>query len=185
MTAAMGLALLAGASACGGDGTRPPAEVSAVDATTTTAADPGAAFAACLRDNGVDPADRARIADGGAPPSSRPDGTPPSSRPDGSPPPSRAGGARPSTSFPPGSRPSTSLPAGVDQAKLAAAREACRSLQPTDRPTPTGLPSQAFQVYASCMKDHGVTVTPGPGLNRDDAAFKAGDAICGVLRSSS
>ena len=163
--AAVTMVLLAGGgAACGGGGGKTAAVVAAVDETTTTLA-PGAAFAACLRDHGVDAAERPRNADG--------TGGPPGSRPQGS---------RPSTSFPPGSRPSTSLPPGVDQAKVAAAREACQSLQPTDRGGPQG---QAFQAYTSCMKDHGVTVGAGGGpggLNRDDPAFKAGDAICAPLR---
>ncbi len=164
----VGVALAAGATACGG-GKAAVTPVAAVDATTTTstagsagvgAGDAGAAYMACLRDHGVDVADRQRPADAaGTPPSSRP-ATPPSSRPAGS-------------------RPSTSLPAGVDQARLAAARDACQTLQPTDRGPMNGPPSQAFQVYASCMKDHGVTVA---GAIRDDPAFKAADAICGVLR---
>jgi hypothetical protein len=35
------------------------------------------------------------------------------------------------------------------------------------------------------MKDHGVTVAGGPGAggpDREDPAFKAGDAICAPLR---
>ena len=167
-TLALGVALAAGA-ACGGSGDGTAAINAAVateDSTTTTAA-PGAAFAACLREHGVDPADRQRPTDGSAgPPSSRTPGT---------------GNAGPPSSRPLGSRPSTTLPAGVDQAKVAAAREACQSLQPTDRAPANGPPSQAFQVYASCMKDHAVTVMPG-AINRDDDAFKAADAICGVLR---
>jgi hypothetical protein len=166
LTAGLGLAMAMGVACGGGGGSPAVTEVAASDVTTTTA-DPAAAFAACLREHGVDPSDRPRPTDG--------TGTPPSSRPQG------AGG--PGSSRPPGSRPSTSLPAGADQAALAAARQACQSLQPTDRGPANGPPSQAFQVYASCLKDHGVTITPG-APERTDPAFQAADAICGVLRPS-
>jgi hypothetical protein len=168
----MGIALAVGGAACGGGGDKAATPVAAAaDPTTTTSEDPGAAYTACLRDHGVDVADRQRPADG--------TGTPPSSRPPGT-----GGTGSPPSSRPPGSRPSTSLPAGVDQAKLTAARDACQSLQPTDRGPVNGPPSQAFQAYTSCMKDHGVTVGGGApgGAGRDDPAFKAADAICAVLR---
>lgn len=168
---AAAVALALGAVACGGGGGGGKATVSAAadPTTTTTTVDPGAAFTACLHDRGVDLPARPRPTDDtGATPSSRPPrtdgtGTPPSSRP-------------------PGSRPSTSLPAGVDQAKVDAARQACQSLQP-DRGAGagTGVQGQAFQVYASCLKDHGVTLAPG-AASRDDPAFKAADAICAPLR---
>lgn len=166
---AMGLALLGGGVACGGSGPKPAVAVAATDETTTTTTNPGAAYTACLKDHGVDLPDRPGNADGaGGPPSSRP------------------AGPRPSTSFPPGSRPSTSLPAGVDATKVAAARQACQGLQPANRAA-NGPQGQAFQAYASCMKDHGVTVAGGPGgpgggPDREDPAFKAGDAICAPLR---
>jgi hypothetical protein len=162
---AVGLALIGGGAACGGSSPKAAVAVAAADGTTTTS-DPGAAFTACLRDHGVDFPDRPRPTDG--------TGGPPSSRPPGS---------RPSTSFPAGSRPSTSLPAGVDPAKVAAAREACQSLQPANRGV-NGPQGQAFQAYASCMKDHGVTVGGGGpgGPDREDPAFKAGDVICAPLR---
>ena len=174
LTLVAGAALVAGA--CGGGGSKVAVTqvAAAADSTTTPTTAPGdagAAYMTCLKDHGVDIGDRPRPADGsGGPPSSRPqaaDGTggPPSSRPAGA-------------------RPSTSLPAGVDQAKVAAARDACQSLQPTDRGPQNGPPSQAFEAYTSCMKDHGVTIVGGApaGGTRDDPTFKAADAICGVLR---
>jgi hypothetical protein len=166
-TAAVGVILTLGVACGGGAGKAVVTPVAAAEGTTTTSsADQGAAFAACLRDHGVDLPERPRPTDGtGGPPSSRPPGT---------------GGTQ--SSRPPGSRPSTSLPAGVDPAKVAAAREACQSLQPA-RPGAEGQQSQAFQAYASCLKDHGVTFMPGTP-ERDDPAFKAADAICGVLRPS-
>jgi hypothetical protein len=48
-----------------------------------------------------------------------------------------------------------------------------------------GTQSPAFQAYASCLKDHGVTLPDGGGfggVNRDDPAFKAADTICAPLR---
>lgn len=155
-------ALAAGGAACGGGGEKAAVTpVGAADTTTPTTVDAGAAFAQCLRDQGVDLPERTRATDSA--------GTPPPSRPAGA-------------------RPSTSLPAGADQAKIAAARAACQSLQPTDRGSMDGPRAQVFEAYASCMKDHGVTLPGGgpggpTGVNRDDPAFKAGDAICGVLRS--
>lgn len=166
LTAGLGIALAMGAGCGGGGGGGTPVAsgATAADVTTTTA-DPGAAFAACLREHGVDLGDRPRLRNGtGGPPSSRADGV-----------------AEPPSSRPPGSRPSTSLPAGVDQAAVAAARQACQSLQPTDRGPGNGPPSQAFQVYASCLKDHGVTITPG-STDRSDPAFQSAEAICGALR---
>jgi hypothetical protein len=168
-----GAALVGGACGGGGGKVAVTQDAAAADPTTTTtvAGDAGAAYATCLKDHGVDIPDRPRPADGS--------GGPPSSRPQGS---DATGG--PPSSRPAGARPSTSLPAGVDQAKVAAARDACQSLQPTDRGPQNGPPSQAFQAYTSCMKDHGVTVVGGApaGGTRDDPAFTAADAICGVLR---
>ena len=154
-------ALAAGGAACGGGGEQAAVTpVEAADTTTPTTVDAAAAYMQCLRDKGVDLPERVRPADAAA--------TPPSSRPAGA-------------------RPSTSLPAGVDQATIASARTACQSLQPTDRGPMDGARAQAFDAYASCMKDHGVTIARGDaggaGVNRDDPVFKAADAICGVLRS--
>jgi len=165
MVVILGLAMVMGAAACGG--TRTAAKAAPVaESTTTTTTEPGAAYTACLRDHGVTAPDRPRRTPGTD--SAGSTVSPPSSRP-------------------PGSRPSTSLPEGVDQAALAAARQACQSLQPADRPNANGPQGQAFQAYASCMKDHGVTVgngggPGGGGANRDDPAFKAADAICAPLR---
>jgi hypothetical protein len=175
-TAGLALALIGAGAACGGGAPKTAAvAVAAADGTTTTT-EAGAAYTACLKDHGVDLPDRPRNIDGTG--NTGGTGGPPSSRPPGS---------RPSTSFPPGSRPSTSLPPGVDQAKVAAARLACESLQPANRGA-NGPQGQAFQAYASCMKDHGVTVAGGGpgggpgGPDREDPAFKAADAICAPLR---
>lgn len=182
VTTAFGVILVLGGAACGGGGKPTATAVGQTVEATTTTTEVGAAYSACLRDHGVDLPGRPRQGQDGT-------GTPPSSRPQqstvaGDPPPSR----------PPGSRPSTSLPAGVDQAKVTAAREACKSLLPADRGPGAGAQGQAFQAYTSCMKDHGVTVQAGGGpggfgggggagaAQRDDPAFKAADAICGVLR---
>jgi hypothetical protein len=163
----IGLALLVGAVACGGSGKASPTPVAAADGTTTTLA-PDAAYTACLRQHGVNVPDRAPRTDttqgnGGS--------TPPSSRPPGS--------------RPPGSRPSTTLPPGVDAAAFQAARDACKSLMPGPGANGPGAQSGAFQAYASCLKDHGITLPDNGGfggVNRDDPAFKAADTICAPLR---
>jgi hypothetical protein len=161
----LGATLCVATVACGGSGKASPTPVAAVaEATTTT--EPGAAYTACLRDHGVDVPDRPPRTEttvAGAPSSSRPPGT-----------------------RPPGTRPSTTLRAGADPNAMQAARQACQSLQPADR----GMQNPAFQVYASCLKDHGVVLAAGGpggpggpgGANRDDPAFKAADAICAPLR---
>jgi hypothetical protein len=167
--AAVGLVLGVTAAACGGgSGKASPTPVAAVDATTTTVA-PGAEYTACLRQHGVDVPDRPPRTDTTAGPNGS------------SPPTSRTPGSRP-----PGTRPSTTLPPGVDAAALQAARQACQSLMPTG-PNGPGAQSPAFQAYASCLKDHGVTLPDGGGfggVNRDDATFKAADTICAPLRPS-
>ncbi|HTJ75312.1 MAG TPA: hypothetical protein VL337_08095 [Acidimicrobiales bacterium] len=158
----LGATLCVVAVACGGSGKGSPTPVAAVAEPTTTT-EPGAAYTACLRDHGVDVPDRPRRSEttvAGAPPSSRPPGT-----------------------RPPGTRPSTTLRPGADPNAMQAARQACQSLQPADR----GMQNPAFQVYASCLKDHGVVLADGGpggpgGANRDDPAFKAADAICAPLR---
>lgn len=163
----VGFALAVAATACGGSGKASPTPVAAADGTTTTL-EPGSAYTACLRQHGVNVPDRAPRTDttqgaGGS--------TPPSSRPPGS--------------RPPGSRPSTTLPPGVDAAAFQAARDACQSLMPGPGANGPGAQSGAFQAYASCLKDHGITLPDGGGfngVNRDDPAFKAADTICAPLR---
>lgn len=161
-----GIVLLMSAAACGGAGHAAPTPVAAAEGTTTsTTVEPGAAYTACLREHGVNLPDRPPRTAGAA------GDTPPSSRPPGS--------------RPPGSRPSTSLPTGTDQAAVQAARDACKALVPADRPNGPGMQTGAFQAYASCLKDHGVVLPDGGGfggVNRDDAAFKAADAVCAPLR---
>jgi hypothetical protein len=167
---ASGLVLGVVTTACGGSGKAAPTPVAAADGTTTTT-DAAGAYTACLRQHGANVQDRAPRTDttdatGGS--------TPPSSRPPGS--------------RPPGSRPSTTLPPGVDASTLQAARDACKSLMPTGGPggpNGPGTQSPAFQAYASCLKDHGVTLPDNGGfggVNRDDPTFKAADTICAPLR---
>jgi hypothetical protein len=183
----VGLALAVVATACGGGSAKGSTPVAAA-AATTTSTDPANAYTACLRQHGADVPDRparssTTVAGGTTGPSTS---RTPRSLPAG------------------GTRPSTTLPPGVDANALAAARQACASLMPTG-PNGGGFGGgangQAFQAYASCLKDHGVTVpdttatTGGTGgggngggngglgnINRDDPTFKAADAICAPLR---
>jgi len=145
-------------------GSSPKATVAGAAGTTTTT-DPRAAYRSCLAQHGVNLP--ARDPGGNGPRPTDPGATS-------------------------GPRPSITLPAGVDQATFDAARQACASLQPAAGGN--GARGQAFQAYASCLQDHGVTVpttggatTGGPGggfrgIDRSDPAFQAADQVCAPLR---
>ena len=167
--AMLGLGIALAATACSGgkSGSKP---VAAVAPTTTTTTTPGEAYTACLRQHGVNVPDR--------PP--RTDGT------------QGTAGTGPTTTRVRGNgnggtRPSTTLPPGVDASTFEAARQACQSQLPANGGPggPGGQNSSAFQAYTSCLKDHGVTLPANGGfggVNRDDPAFKAADAVCAPLR---
>jgi len=83
------------------------------------------------------------------------------------------------------------LPPGVDQATTDNARSACQSLRPTGG-FGGGGGGTAFQAYASCMKDHGVTIpargngstdtsTPPSTIDRTSAAFQTANNACKAL----
>lgn len=180
LLALVGLALSAATAACGG-GAKPVAAA----ATTTTSTTPRQAYNACLRDHGVNLPERTTTTGpAGAAPTSQ-DSRPPRTRP------ADTGAAGTDSSRPPGTGFRGTLPPGVDQAKFDAARQACASLLPADNGQGLGAQGgQAFQVYASCLRDHGVTLNgpgnggPGgfAGVNRGDPTFQAADAICAPLR---
>jgi len=177
------------------------AKISAAAGTTTTT-DPQAAYRTCLAQHGVNlPADATA---GGAG--------------------RRAGGQRPTTTTVPGAPPDTNragggrqggfggggAPAGVDPSTFQAARTACRDLLPAGAGGGPGggQNSQAFQAYASCMRDHGVDVGnrfgggngpsttngsgppttsaggPPPSIDRNSPAFQAANQTCSVLLPS-
>lgn len=174
----VGLAIALAANACSGSGKAGSKPVAAVAPTTTTT--PGEAYTACLRQHGVNVPDRPPRTDGsqGTGGTGATAGGPTSTRPRGT---GNANG---------GTRPSTTLPPGVDASTFEAARQACQSQLPADRGNggpggPGGQDSSAFQAYTSCLKDHGVTLPANGGfggVNRDDPAFKAADAVCAPLR---
>jgi len=98
-----------------------------------------------------------------------------------------------SGSFDPNAGPSTrgTLPPGVDQATMDKARSACQSLRPSGG-FGGGGGGTAFQAYASCMKDHGVTIpargngstdtsTPPSTIDRTSAAFQTANNACQAL----
>jgi hypothetical protein len=150
----------------------------AAGTTTTTAGNGGgAAFQAyrdCLKQHGIDlPAGTGRGFGGQSP-----DGTPP----------------------PTGSTPRTprSLPPGVDQQTFDAAQTACADKRPAGgfRGFGGGANAAAFAAYASCMKDHGVTIptrgagggtttsvpqAPPPTVDRSSPQFQAANQICSAL----
>jgi len=97
--------------------------------------------------------------------------------------------------FDPNAGPGTrgSLPPGVDQATMDKARAACQSLRPTGGfGGGGGGGGTAFQAYASCMKDHGVTLpargnastdtsSPPSTIDRTSAAFQTANDACKAL----
>ena len=100
----------------------------------------------------------------------------------------------PSGSFDPANPPANrgTLPPGVDQATMDKARTACQSLRPAGGFGGGGGGGTAFQAYASCMKDHGVTLpsrggsstdtsTPPPSIDRNSAAFQTANDACKAL----
>jgi hypothetical protein len=83
---------------------------------------------------------------------------------------------------------------GVDPATMQKARDACQSLRPAGG-SGGGLGGTAFQAYASCMKDHGVTLptrgddstntsTPPSSIDRSSATFQAANNACRALMPS-
>ncbi|MCU1486996.1 MAG: hypothetical protein JWN67_3742, partial [Actinomycetia bacterium] len=88
-----------------------------------------------------------------------------------------------------------SLPAGVTQAQLQAAQDACADKRPAGGGFGGGggggaAGSTAFQAYASCLADHGVTVTTAsttagqparPGIDRNDPDFAKANETCSAL----
>lgn len=166
------IVVLAGCSSGG-------AKVAAGDSTTTTAAAGQAAgqggfqaYSDCLKQHGVDlPARGGQGAGQGGAGGQRPPG---------------AGGQPPAG----GQRPPQSLPPGVDQKTFDAAQSACASKRPTGGfGGGGGANNTAFAAYASCLADHGVTVTTaGTGtqqrqqIDRTDPDFAAADTACAALR---
>jgi hypothetical protein len=87
-----------------------------------------------------------------------------------------------------------SLPKGVTASQFAAAQKACASKLPAGGSGRFGG-GQAFQAYASCLRDHGVTIssvprgtspttavgTPRPTFNRNDPKFVAANKVCRAL----
>jgi hypothetical protein len=74
-------------------------------------------------------------------------------------------------------------------AKMKAAFAACASKAPGGAGArgpngfrPNGFRSPAFQKYTACLRQHGLTFTPGTRPNRNSAAFKAASKSCASLR---
>lgn len=156
--ATIGGVLVAGLAlaACGG-GTSHAASVSTGATTTTTAGGGGgrggaalAAFTSCMSSHGVKITVPTRPRNG--------NGTPPSTTP-GETRPARNGGAAGAGGFGAGfANRFDTPPAGVDPAKYSTALAACKSKLPTGGGNFQN--NTAFRAYASCLKDHGVTL-PG------------------------
>jgi hypothetical protein len=165
------IALLAVAVGCGsGGGSKAGAGASSTTSTPAANAD-FQQYRDCLSEHGID----------------LPDGFGQGRRPGGTATGTRSGGPPPD----PGERTPRSLPAGVDQQQFQDAQQACGSLRPQGGFGGGGRAagSSAFQAYASCLADHGVTTTTtagsqqqrGPGFDRDDPAFAAADQTCRAL----
>ena len=163
-------------AACGGS-------ASSSTATSTTAGASGAggansaALRTCLSKHGVKlPAN----AGNGQPPAGGFNGQPPEGGFNGQPP---SGGGTP-----------PSFPGGADSSKLQAALKACGG-GTGFRP---GANSQAFQAYASCMRDHGVDIGSAAGgppsttaggtspttIDRNSSKFVAANKTCRALLPS-
>ncbi len=180
-TAGLGLLLL-GLAACGGSGNK----VAASASTTSTTAARGAAFQAfrtCMANHGVTLPQRApgtgtSGAGGGA------GGTPTTDNPaaggDGA-----GGGGLGGGGF--GGGGALQPPPGVDNATYQAALSACRSLIPAGGPGGQQTAS-ARKAYATCLSQHGVTVTTDAqgnpdlqGIDRTSPAFQAANGTCRAL----
>lgn len=129
-----------------------------------------AAYRECLAQHGVVLPDR------GSPPPGMPSGAarsamPPAAGPSGlptGPPPSGAAG----------------MPSGIDASAWAAAQEACADLRPTGGPRsgPGAPDAGALQAYLACLKDHGVTASPGAAIPSTEPSASAALATCAPLR---
>jgi hypothetical protein len=78
-------------------------------------------------------------------------------------------------------------PDGVDQATWDTARTACESVRPTAGPGGVGGPGggndSGFAAYRTCLSDHGVTASQGPGnLSTTDPKVAAAVKACAALR---
>lgn len=162
-------------------------DVRAAGSTSTTEAAGGdtfAAFAACMRERGVDLPAEARggqaanhgAGDAGGPAddgaTGQEDATAGGEEGDDGGGPAHAGGN------------DAPLPPGVDRATYDAARQACESKLPArNRGDANG---SAYRAYLSCLRDNGLSVPttePGrrPSIDRSDPKFAAADETCSVL----
>jgi hypothetical protein len=154
-----------------------------------------AAYASCLKKQGIDvpddlPTGRPRPSGSGRPsgfPSGRPSGWPsgrPSVRPSGAPSPGASG------RFGGGQRGGFGglRPEGVDDATWQKAQQACQSVLPTGGPGRSRGPDGAGRngggqgsnpAYANCLSDHGVP--RGSGLSTADPKVAAALQACSVL----
>ncbi|WP_232533955.1 hypothetical protein [Plantactinospora sp. KBS50] len=182
-----GTATLLGAAACGGGG-----------GSTTSSGQPSgsagnglAAYASCLRENGVPVPDdfgggRASggpRADRSGRPTAFPSGRPsawPSGRPTAFP------SGRPSAwpSGRPGGGFGNLRPSGVDDATWQKAQQACQGQLPTARPGADGAPGGrgGNAAYRNCLADHGVQL--GSGMNTADPKVAAAMKTCAVLNNA-
>jgi hypothetical protein len=165
------LALVVLVAGCGsGGGSKANAGATS---TSTTTAPAGAGFEQyrdCLSQHGVD--------------------LPEGRRPGGMATGTSDGGPRPDAGQ--GQRPPRSLPEDVDQATFEAAQQACQSLRPQGGFGGGPGGGAAFDAYASCLGDHGVTTTTvadgqqpqGPGFDRNDPNFAEANTTCAALLPS-
>jgi hypothetical protein len=128
------------------------------------------AFRTCMSQHGITLPQRARNGNGnGGPPSTTPGDTRPGFGGFGN-------GGRNRFQTP---------PPGVDPTKYQNALKACQSQLPTGDGNFRN--NSAFQAYASCLKDHGVTIPPagsGNRINRNDPKYAAAFKTCAPLRPS-
>ncbi|MFK3983974.1 hypothetical protein ACI2K4_26855 [Micromonospora sp. NPDC050397] len=191
LAVALGSAALILMSGCGGGDA---SDQDAANPAPGGRADAFAAYADCLRQQGIDvpddlptvrPSARPRP-DGSGRPSGWPSGRPsrfPSGRPSGQPSPGASG-------WPGGGRGSGFAgprPSGVDEATWQKARQSCAATLPSGGPGRgyPGRPGNAAgpgTAYANCLGDHGVT--PGPGLDGSDPKAGAALEACKVLSPS-
>lgn len=175
---ATGVVLVVVAAACGGSS----AKAAAPTSTTVTGRAGFAAYRTCLSQHGVTLPQR--TPGSGGPPSTGDGGAPAS-----------GGGGFGGGGF--GGTP-RSLPPGVTAAEFAAAQKACASKLPAGGSGGRFGGGAAFAAYASCLRDHGVTIasrpvgTPPttlagatrPTFNRNDPKFIAANKICQALLPS-
>lgn len=163
------LALAGLTTACGGS-----TKVVSGPSTTATTVKSQAAFVSCLEKQGIPASAATQLGTrprGGGPGGSAPAGSPSS------------GGAAAGS----GGATRPSLPAGVTQAQLRSAEQACRSVLPAGSGFGGGgrFTSPALAAYRNCLQLHGVTLpTPGSRTSTTTAAGSATTASSSTTTSS-